>query len=192
DPDVRRDVLNWIGEDHVEVARRSMVFSHGTYTRYPYQANTFGLPPDVANACLLGFIQAHFRKDKPEAGTFEEFCRAHFGDGISDHFMIPYNSRLWGVHPREITAEWCQRFVPLPKLEDVVAGAVGLNDRELGYNTRFVYPRLGIGALPQGMLAALPQADQRVLLDQSIERIDTAQRTLHFKQGESCTYDRLI
>lgn len=192
DADVRRDVLNWIGEDHVEVARRSMVFSHGTYTRYPYQANTFGLPAEVANECLLGFIQAHFRADKPETKTFEEFCRAHFGDGISDHFMIPYNSRLWGVHPREITAEWCQRFVPLPKLEDVVAGAVGLNDRELGYNTRFVYPRLGIGALPQGMLAALPQADQRVLLDQSIERIDTAQRTLHFKQGESCTYDRLI
>ena len=39
--------------------------------------------------------------------------------------MIPYNTKLWGVHPREITSEWCSRFVPLPKLEDVVKGAVG-------------------------------------------------------------------
>ncbi len=192
DPAVRQDVLTWIGADHVEVTRNSVVYSHGTYTRYPYQANTFGLPPAVANECLLGFIQAHFRKDKPETKTFEEFCRAHFGDGISDHFMIPYNSRLWGVHPREITAEWCQRFVPLPKLEDVVAGAVGLNDRELGYNTRFVYPRLGIGALPQGMLDALPRASERVLLNQRLERVDAQRRSLHFADGHSCDYQRLI
>ena len=29
--------------------------------------------------------------------------------------MIPYNTRLWGVHPSEITAAWCSRFVPLPE-----------------------------------------------------------------------------
>ena len=29
-------------------------------------------------------------------------------------------------HPSEITADWCSRFVPLPKLEDVIAGAVGM------------------------------------------------------------------
>src|SRR5262245_6708202 len=34
------------------VQRRSLVFSHGVYTRYPYQANTFGLPPQVAYECL--------------------------------------------------------------------------------------------------------------------------------------------
>ena len=84
-------------------------------------------------------------QNKPEPNNFEEFCLAHFGEGISRHFMIPYNTRLWGVHPSEITADWCSRFVPLPRLEDVIAGAVGMNDRELGYNVRFVYPRLGIG-----------------------------------------------
>src|ERR1039458_2428152 len=36
------------------------------------------------------------------------------GAGISKHFMIPYNERLWGVSPSEITAAWCSRFVPLP------------------------------------------------------------------------------
>ena len=32
--------------------------------------------------------------------------------------MVPYNARLWGVPPTEITSAWCERFVPLPKLED--------------------------------------------------------------------------
>ena len=129
---LRSQVLDWIGPDYLQVERRSVIWSNGVYTRYPFQANTYGLPPAVAYECLQGFIAAHFNPNKPEPKNFEEFCLTHFGAGISRHFMIPYNSRLWGVHPREITSSWCQRFVPLPRLEDVLAGAVGLNDRELG------------------------------------------------------------
>lgn len=187
DPAIRARVLGWLDNDWVEVKRRSVVFSHGVYTRYPYQANTFGLPPAIANECLLGFIEAHFRKDQPEPKNFEEFCLQHFGEGISRHFMIPYNARLWGVHPSEITAAWCQRFVPMPKLEDVVAGAVGMNDRELGYNASFVYPRLGIGELPKGMAKELPEIEY----NRAPRLIDTARKVLIF-EDEEVSYDTLI
>ncbi len=59
--------------------------------------------------------------------------------------MLPYNARLWGVPPSEVTSEWCQRFVPLPKLEDVLRGALGAQAPELGYNTSFWYPERGVG-----------------------------------------------
>jgi protoporphyrinogen oxidase len=188
DPDLRELALGWIGGDFVEVERRSRIWSHGTYTRYPFQANTFGLPPDVAYECLHGFVKAHFTKDDREPRNFEEFCLRHFGEGISKHFMIPYNERLWGVSPREITAAWCSRFVPLPKLEDVLAGAVGLNDRELGYNARFVYPRLGIGALADGMTRSLPA---RLELGRAPLSIDPDLRELHF-EDEVVPYDVLV
>jgi len=175
---LRAEVLDWIGPDHLRIERRSVIWSNGVYTRYPFQANTFGLPPQVAYDCVQGFLAAQLAKDKPAPTNFEEFCLYHFGEGISRHFMIPYNSRLWGVHPREITSAWCERFVPLPRLEDVIAGAVGLNDRELGYNSNFIYPRLGIGELAQGMARRLP----RIELGQSPLRIELAARQLLFEQ----------
>jgi protoporphyrinogen oxidase len=187
DPEMRKLVLRWMGDDHLTVHRRSMIWSNGVYTRYPFQANTYGLPPQVAYECLLGFFQARLAAGGPEPVTFEDFCYAHFGDGFSRHFMIPYNARLWGVHPREITAAWCSRFVPLPKLEDVVAGAVGLNDRELGYNTEFLYPRLGIGVLSDAMAADLGNIE----LQRAPVAIDAASRTLQF-EGETVRYDALI
>lgn len=187
DAEMRKLVMRWIGSDWVEVKRRSMIWSNGVYTRYPFQANTFGLPPAVANECLLGFLKAHFAKDKPEPKTFEDFCLSHFGEGFSRHFMIPYNCRLWGVHPSEITAAWCQRFVPMPKLEDVVAGAVGLNDRELGYNTSFVYPRLGIGELTKGMAKELPEIEY----ERAPKSIDWKNKRLVF-ENETVSYDTLI
>lgn len=129
------------------VARKARIFSSGVLTRFPFQANLHGLPPEIAKECLLGFIQAHEEEraqpDRPAPANFEEFCLRHFGPGISRHFMIPYNAKLWGVHPREITAEWCSRFVPRPKLDEVVSGAVGANPPELGYNISFQYPKKG-------------------------------------------------
>jgi protoporphyrinogen oxidase len=188
DAAMRERVLRWIGDDHSVVQRRSVIWSNGVYTRYPFQANTFGLPPDVAYECVMGFLKAHYAADKGEPKNFEEFSLAHFGEGISRHFMLPYNSRLWGVDPKEITAAWCQRFVPLPSVEDVIAGAVGRNDRELGYNTSFVYPRLGIGELPRAMARELPEIE----LGRAPERIDFTGRRLHFSDGESVRYDVLI
>lgn len=34
-------------------ARKSYVYSHDTYTEYPFQVNTHGLPPEVVRECLL-------------------------------------------------------------------------------------------------------------------------------------------
>src|SRR5450432_327715 len=184
---LRAQVLDWIGPDHLQIQRRSVIWSNGVYTRYPFQANTYGLPPQVAFDCVQGFLAAHFASDKPEPKNFEEFCLTHFGAGFSRHFMIPYNSRLWGVHPREITSSWCQRFVPLPRLEDVIAGAVGLNDRELGYNSNFIYPRLGIGQLADGMARRLP----RLELARSPTRIDLSMRCLVF-EDELLEFDVLL
>jgi protoporphyrinogen oxidase len=195
DEEMRRLALSWIGDDWLEVERRSLIWSNGVYTRYPFQANTFGLPPAVAYECLLGFVKAHFATDKPTPRNFEEFCLIHFGEGISRHFMIPYNTRLWGVPPRDISAAWCERFVPRPRLEDVLAGAVGSNDRELGYNVRFVYPRRGIGALSDGLARALGPGPgpggSKVELGRAPRAVDYQARALVF-DDEVVRYDRLV
>ncbi|MBW2456042.1 MAG: hypothetical protein JRI68_16105, partial [Deltaproteobacteria bacterium] len=149
-------------------------------------ANAHGLPPEVAMACVMGFIQAQEQAPGP-LRDFEQFCRAKFGDGISEHFMIPYNSRLWGVAPKEISAAWCQRFVPIPSLADVIAGAVGLTDRELGYNTRFLYPTRGIGRLSEGLAAAVGAIE----VNRTARHIDTGPQVLCF-DGERVGYDALI
>jgi protoporphyrinogen oxidase len=173
-------------EQYRKIQRRSAVFSHGVYTRYPFQANTFGLPPEVAYECLSGFLQAHFAAEKPAPKDFEAFCLTHFGAGISQHFMLPYNARLWGVAPREITSEWCQRFVPLPKLEDVLRGAVGARSPELGYNTSFWYPERGIGSFSEALAARTP-----IELQRAPRQIDLERRVLVF-DDEEVAFDVLV
>jgi protoporphyrinogen oxidase len=149
DPYTKALIAELLPGQMVAVERKARIFSHGVLTRYPFQGNLHGLPPEVIKECLLGYVAAWSRHSgegapaaKPPA-NFEEFILDKMGAGIARHFMIPYNHKLWGVHPREITAEWCSRFVPVPKLDEVVAGAVGANPPEMGYNIQFLYPREG-------------------------------------------------
>ena len=187
DPDMQALASELLpAEQYRKLQRRSAVFSHGVYTRYPFQANTFGLPPEVAFECVAGFLQAHFAANKPEPKNFEDFCLAHFGAGISKHFMLPYNARLWGVSPRDVTSEWCQRFVPLPKLEDVLRGALGAQAPELGYNTSFWYPEQGIGSFSDALAARTP-----VELCRAPQQIDLERRVLVF-EDEEVPFDVLL
>ena len=40
------------------ITRNSWIFSKGVYTRYPFQTNLYGLPPEVIKECILGFVNA--------------------------------------------------------------------------------------------------------------------------------------
>jgi protoporphyrinogen oxidase len=122
--------------------------------------------------------------------NFEEYCLRHFGAGISKHFMIPYNERLWGVSPREITAAWCSRFVPLPNLEQVVAGAVGANAGALGYNASFMYPKEGgIQTFAAALAGRLDPT--RVRTSVSLDQLDFQRREAVFG-GERVPYSSVV
>ena len=53
-------VLNLIEEINADLEirdRNAWIFSHGAMTRFPFQANTYGLPINIVKDCLLGFIK---------------------------------------------------------------------------------------------------------------------------------------
>lgn len=182
DPEIKALILKLLGEDHFHrIERISRIWSHGVYTEYPFQSNVFGLPPAVIKQCLMGAIEADRRRPpgpprlEDEPLNFADWIRFYFGDGIAEHFMVPYNAKLWGVPASEITSRWCQRFVPRPDLEAIVAGAVGMNAGGVGYNASFLYPKHG-GI--QTVADALAQAvgHERIHLDCPLEGVDLVRR----------------
>ena len=195
DPAVKNLVDELLPGQMVPIARRARIFSHGVLTRYPYQANLHGLPPEVIKECLLGVVEAklgHAQQETTGATpqNFEDYCLRHFGAGISKHFMIPYNEKIWGVHPREITAAWCSRFVPLPNLDQVIAGAVGAGPPEMGYNQSFLYPKSGgIETFTRALLTRV--AADRVHTRSSPDAVDWRRREVTVG-GERFKYRALV
>jgi protoporphyrinogen oxidase len=184
-------IARLLGDEMVQVERKARIFSHGALTLYPFQANLKGLPTEVIHECLLGFVNTLVqRQDKAPPRNFEQYILHHFGEGIARHFMIPYNSKLWGVHPREITSAWCSRFVPIPSAEQVIAGAVGAGPAQLGYNVRFNYPKQGgIETVSRALIGEIDAA--RIELGCTPDAINPLARTITIG-GETIPYHALI
>ena len=202
DPAIRELVLRACGEDHFHpIQRLSRIWSHGVYTQYPFQANVYGLPPQVVYECVMGAVEAaqnrpqHVEEDD-EPTRFSDWIKFYFGEGIARHFMLPYNAKLWGVSADEITSWWCQRFVPRPQLSSIIAGAVGCHQDGMGYNATFLYPKEGGIQTVAEHLSRLG-GREHIQLNSPVIRIDPTSKTLAIQTksdqvGRQIQYQRLV
>ncbi|MBI4345486.1 MAG: FAD-dependent oxidoreductase [Elusimicrobia bacterium] len=190
DPYGKRLVLDLLGSNVHSLERRSWIFSNGVFTRYPFQANTWGLPERVVDDCVVGFLETvHRPRPAPPGRPFGEWCRRAFGAGISRHFMFPYNEKLWRRPLSGLTTEWQGRFVPKPKPEEVLYGALFEQKKFFGYNASFRYPlRGGSQALADALAARVPG----LRLGCAARRVDLAARTAVVDGLGEVRYERLV
>ena len=193
-PEMKQFVDDVMGDAMLRVARKSRIWSHGALTHFPFQQNLYGLPLDVVHECLQAAIDAALadaRGGVEPADNFRQFCLQRFGKGITERFMVPYNTKLWGCAPEEITADWCTRFLPKPNLSQMVAGAIGMVDDQAGYNATFVYPRQGgIEAFASAIARQLPAA--KVQLNAHPVRLDLRNKTAELNNGCVVQFRRVL
>lgn len=193
-PYTERWVKELLKGNWMECRRSAWIQSHGVLTPYPFQANLHGLPQRVVRDCVDGVRAARDRYgDRPLEGlshpSFMEWSRRLFGEGISRHFMLPYNEKLWTVPADRMNADWCGSFVPVPTLAEVEAGARRPHRKSFGYNTRFLYPRRGgIQVLPE----ALARQVKSIRLGLSLETVDWRRSRVRLSSGDWVGYRRLI
>jgi len=172
------------------IERRALIRTRGATLAFPFQANLHGLPREVVAECLIGFAESlQAPRGEDSEPSFHDWSLGTFGRGISEAFMFPYNTKLFRRGPREMSADWVSWAVPKPTLAEVVRGALGMENRGLGYNATFRYPRAGgIGILPAALAERVPslRCGRRVVsVDLDARRVETA-------DGEAVEYERLV
>ena len=122
--------------------------------------------------------------------NFEEFIYKVWGAGIAKHFAVPYNRKLWAVPLDEMETSWLGGRVPLPDLDEMIAGALKPKSKPMGPNARFGYPlRGGFQALMDGFL---PHLKGPILLGSGIQAIDIQDNLITLANGTTMHYEHLI
>lgn len=174
--------------------RRALIYSKGVYTPYPFQANLHGLPPEVVQECVNGFVEALMRRaaeGEPDLSrlNFRDWAGRTFGSGIARHFLVPYNTKLWRTDLDEIECGWVSWSIPRPTLKEILDGAFGATVRGMGYNPAFLYPRRGgISVLPE----ALARRGAEVRLGETVTAVDAGSRAVHLAGGRTVQYETLV
>ncbi len=188
DPYFREVVFSQYKGALLQKTRDAWVWSKNVYTKYPFQANLYGLPIDVIIDCVYEYSIKHFSEKKSDYANYEEWIVNNFGEGIARHFMIPYNQKIYRRHPRELHPDCNGRFVPQSDLKLLLRGALSQGTGDLGYNSTFFYPEYdGIESLVRSLFK-----DFEIRLNESVEMIDLSDSVLYTNQGEAVHYDYII
>lgn len=179
-----------LGDELVLIRRKAGIILKNKVVPYPFQYNLYHLDEETKKHCLDGAIKAanNFDKNK-KPSTFDEWINMTLGEGIAKHFMVPYNQKCYGVHPKELTTDFMGRYVPSPNLEEIKQGASSdMSNLKVGYNPQFYYTKSGgIYHLPNAMVKKI----QNIRLNEGITKIDIDKKKI-FTKNSSYSFKNLI
>ncbi|MEY2806126.1 MAG: protoporphyrinogen/coproporphyrinogen oxidase [Planctomycetia bacterium] len=147
-----KPALEWIlaqgggRERFTSVERHTRIRYGQRWVNYPFENGLGDLPPEANFECLRGYVNAWH--DRASRGTsapqeFGAWVRWRFGAGIAEHFMDPYNEKVWKRAMHELTSDWVAGRVPDAPVEDVLRSSVGIRTEGYTHQSVFHYPLQG-------------------------------------------------
>lgn len=172
--------------------REAWVWMYDRFVPYPLQNNIGMLPPKVTKDCLIGMLRAKDSQHESRIKNFRDWLSMSFGEGLCDHFMYPYNEKVWAYPPDQLTAHWVGDRVAKPDLERVIENVVlHKEDASWGPNNQFRFPKKGgTGAIWEQVAESLPS--EKLHCGKEVVHVDTRRKMIHLSDGSRDTYDKLI
>lgn len=185
--EVKQIVSTLLKENLESHKLNSAIFLKNCYVNYPFQTNLFGLPPKIVKECLIGYIEAYYSK-KTIPKNFEEWIYQSFGKGIAEYFLMPYNEKIWTVHPSEMTIDWFfnNKVIPTGSLEKVIEGA--LERKESNDIVRWYPKKGGIKSLSESFISHIKNLNLR----KKAVKISLSEKRIDFEDGDYVEYNTLI
>ena len=193
DDEMRELIQNLLGDNFHAQDRQAYIYhhAHDLYTRFPFQAHLHGLPTAVVAECLNGLVHAVERQARGEFNpkNYLEWMRGFFGDGITEHLMVPYAKKIWTIDPEHMDFSWIGRRVPTPDVERIIRGALSDEVAQVGATSQFWYTkRGGIEPLPRALAARV----ENIHFERTAVKIELPKRELVFDDGEVVPFGHLV
>jgi protoporphyrinogen oxidase len=143
----------------VQKDRHTRIRFEDRWVNYPFENGLGDLPPQANFDCLSGYVKAwHARQKNGTAApaSFGPWIRWRFGAGIADHFMDPYNLKVWKRDLEHVSSDWVAGRVPDAPIDDVLRSSVGIRTEGYTHQSIFYYPmKGGFQAITDGIASTL-------------------------------------
>jgi UDP-galactopyranose mutase len=177
-----------MGDEVYHHERSSYIRFDDAWIPYPFQNNLRHLPPEVAYECLLGLIEAPGGSTSMDFATWMESV---FGKGITDHFMRPYNFKVWATPAERMQSQWIGERVSVVDFKAALRSIVfGEDEVSWGPNNTFMFPATGGTGEIYRRLAL--RFEDHIHYNRELVSVDAEKKSLHFSDGSSESYDILI
>lgn len=166
--------------------RKNSIWFDQRFVKYPFENNLSALNQEDTFDCLWTFLNNPPRTQR----NFEDWMYNQFGQGITERYLLPYNSKIWKTAPHLMACDWVER-VPKPPAQDVVRSAIGIPTEGNLEQLNFFYPNKGgFQALPDAIEA---HVKSRVVRGFNVQRVrKNGEKWVVSSHSEDREYERLI
>lgn len=191
-------------EDRVMLLRRriSRIYYLRKFFDYPIsmKPQTF-INMGAVKTVKAGFSYLKSTVSKKEETSLENFYINRFGKVLYSIFFEGYTEKLWGRHPREISADWGAQRVKglsiLAVIKDMLSKLVPDKNRkvETSLIEEFLYPKYGPGQLWEAVGEEFTKLGGKILYGKKVTGIDISDgriNSIKCENGESFDGDIFV
>src|SRR5574341_374960 len=131
---------NALGDNICLRRRNTKILYKGKLVKYPFENGLFDLPKKDNLECLIGFLKAYIKRNigtRSVPDNFKEWMYCTFGPGITEKYLIPYNTKIWKLDPGQMDLSWVDDRAPQPSLEDIIKASIGLGSEGYVHQLQF-------------------------------------------------------
>ncbi len=184
------DLLDELLQDeYIEHLRESWVRACKTWVPYPFQNNIRYLPNQERWECVRGLLPGERSENNPR--NFEEWINRIFGKGIAEHFMMPYNYKVWATYPKDMAFSWIGERVSVIDLRSVLKNILLERDQlSWGPNNKFRFPlKGGTGTIYRRLAKTV---SENINYNTEIVSIDQHKKVITDTKGNDYEYEYLL
>lgn len=166
--EILRFVKELPGIELLELERVSRIRLLDRYFDYPLALGNVlsKMPLHRGAGMLLSFFGEQLRGlfSPREQKTFEGWVLSRFGKALYELYLAPYNRKLWGIEPSELSADWASQRITVPSLTGLIRETI-LPSKETVRSlvSTFHYPVGGIGEISLALSRETERAGGRIL-----------------------------
>lgn len=184
--------------DNLLIANRSSVILHQNRV-YEYPLNLKNLlkiaPLKLLFGALFDTLKILLKLVKPDDKNFETWITSRFGATLYKNFFAPYTKKLWGIEPKNLSADWAGQRISLLDLKDVAKKLLFKNKKTVRtYAKSYRYPKYGFGELPKRMAQRFEALGGKIFLDSEVTNFEYTNNSITavHTQNNSFKADNII
>jgi protoporphyrinogen oxidase len=136
------------------IQRHASILFKGNRVSYPIEysiKDIFSFDQELG----LNIVKDYYKASKKPADDLAGWFINNFGKTLAEEYFIPYNRKIWGAEPSEMTPDWVTDKLPMPSDMEILKGLIGSGSDSMPHSS-FYYPKSGsqntfINALADGL-----------------------------------------
>ena len=174
DEGLLNEIESLMGNELLVMPRKSVIRLQGKFFSYPLEIfDVFKkMNPWISFRSGLDFLIAKVTQSSNPDISFEDWIVKRFGRTMYDIYFGPYTQKLWGMPPKQISANWAAQRIPSLNLWNVFLRAIGKKkEAPKTYALNFLYPQKGIGRICDRMKEEIEKKSEKVHLNAKVKKI---------------------